>query len=65
MDFGWWGIFPDTTPDMWDFGESKAVEHHCPVTVQMYLNRLEKNPHADELLEVLKKWEDYRRSAAQ
>ncbi len=65
VDFGWWGIFPDTTPDMWDFGESKAVEHHCPVTVQMYLNRLEKNPHADELLEVLKKWEDYRRSAAQ
>lgn len=63
VDFGWWGIFPDTTPEMWDFGESKAAENNCPVTVQMYLNRLEKNPHADELLEVLKKWEDYRRAA--
>lgn len=62
VDFGWWGIFPDTTPAMWDFAESKAVEHNCPVTVQMRLDRLEKNPYSDELLKVLKKWEDYRRT---
>ena len=63
VDFGWWGIFPDTTPAMWDFAESKAVEYDCPVTVQMDLDRLKRNPHSEELLEVLKKWEDYRRAA--
>lgn len=62
VDFGWWGIFPDTTPAMWDFAESKAIEYNCPVTVQMDLDRLKKNPHSEDLLEVLKKWEDYRRA---
>ena len=60
LDFGWWNIKPETTPEMWDFAESKAVEWNCPVTVQFYLDALESNPHADELLAVLKKWEDYR-----
>jgi len=62
VDFGWWSIHPDTTPQMWDFAESKAVECNCPVTVQMDLERLKNNSHSDKLLEVLKKWEDYRRA---
>ena len=61
VDFGWWAIFPETTPQMWDFAESKALEYACPVTVQMNPVRLKANPHADELLGVLKKWEDIRR----
>ena len=60
VDFGWWNIKPETTPEMWDFAESKAAEWHCPVTIQFYLKALEDNPHADELLAVLKKWEEYR-----
>lgn len=65
VDFGWWAIFPDTTPEMWDFAESKAVEYNCPVSVQMYFDKLKANPRADELLGVLKKWEDYRRAMDQ
>ena len=62
VDFGWWNIYPDTTPDMWDFGESKAVECGCPVAVLFNLNDLKNNPHAEELLQVIHKWEDYRRA---
>ncbi|MBR5660289.1 MAG: hypothetical protein IKW99_01925 [Bacteroidales bacterium] len=60
VDFGWWSIYPDTTPEMWDFAESKAAEWNCPVTIQFSFKALESNPHADELLAVLKKWEEYR-----
>lgn len=62
VDFGWWNITPETTPEMWDFAESKAAEMHCPVTIQFSFKTLEANPRAEELLAVLKKWEEYRES---
>ncbi len=60
LDFGWWNIKPETTPEMWNFADSLAAEWHCPVTIQFSFQSLESNPHADELLAVLKKWEEYR-----
>lgn len=60
LDFGWWNIKPETTPEMWNFADSLAAEWHCPVTIQFSFQALESNPHADELLAVLKKWEEYR-----
>ena len=60
LDFGWWNITPKTTPEMWDFADGKAAEWHCPVTIQFSFKALESNPYADELLAVLKKWEEYR-----
>lgn len=60
VDFGWWNIRPETTPDMWNFADSLAAEWHCPVTIQFSIKALEANPHADELLATLKKWEEYR-----
>ena len=60
LDFGWWSIKPETTPEMWNFADSLAAEWHCPVTIQFSFQALESNPHADELLAVLKKWEEYR-----
>jgi hypothetical protein len=60
LDFGWWNIKPETTPEMWNFADSLAAEWHCPVTIQFSLQALESNPHADELLAVLKKWEEFR-----
>ncbi len=65
VDFGWWHIYPGTTPEMWDFAEEKAVECGCPVTVQLNAHDLGRNAHADELLDVLKKWEDVRRASSQ
>ncbi|MCQ2163559.1 MAG: hypothetical protein MJZ04_00110 [Bacteroidales bacterium] len=61
VDFGWWRIFPETTPEMWDFAEEKAMEYNCPVTIQMNLGSIESNPRMDELFEVLHRWEDIRR----
>lgn len=61
VDFGWWHVFPGTTPEMWNYGDSLAVECGCPVTVQLNAGDLSKNPHSNELLEVLKKWENKRR----
>lgn len=60
LDFGWWNIRPETTPEMWNFADSLAAEWNCPVTIQFSLQALESNPHADELLAVLKKWEEFR-----
>ena len=60
LDFGWWNIRPGTTPEMWNFADSLAAEWHCPVTIQFSFKALEANPQADELLAVLKKWEEYR-----
>ena len=62
VDFGWWNIRPETTPEMWNFADSLAVERHCPVAVMISPSDLEANPHADELLEVLNKWEKVRES---
>lgn len=63
VDFGWWRIFPETTPEMWDFAEAKAVEYNCPVAVQMSLSSIESHPRMDELFEVLRRWEDVRRQS--
>lgn len=63
VDFGWWRIFPETTPEMWDFAEAKAAEYDCPVTIQMNLSSIESNPRMDELFAVLRKWEDVRRQS--
>lgn len=63
VDFGWWRIYPETTPEMWDFAEAKAVEYDCPVTIQMNLANIASNPRMDELFAVLRKWEDVRRQS--
>lgn len=60
VDFGWWNITPQTTPEMWDFADSLAFERKCPVTIQFSFKNLAANPRADELLSVLRKWEERR-----
>lgn len=62
VDFGWWYTYADVTPDMWEFGESKAVECNCPVAIMFNLEDFKKNPYAEELLQIVHKWEDYRRA---
>lgn len=66
LDFGWWSIAPPsdktigTQPDMWEFGTSKAAAWNCPAMVQMRLERLKAHPRSDDLLEVMRRWEDVR-----
>ena len=63
VNFGWWCVYLDTTPDLWEFGEEAAFAAGSPITLLVWLQDLAKNPHADELLEVTRRWEERRRSS--
>ena len=75
LNFGWWAfwwpqleqdptgrnaITIGTQPDMWEFGTSRAAAWDCPMTIQMESSRLGKHPHLDDILEVVRRWEDVR-----
>ena len=49
-----------TQYDMWEFGTSRAAAWDCPATIQFGLQSLEKHPRMDDLLEVMRRWEDVR-----
>jgi len=49
-----------TQPDMWEFGTSKAAAWDCPVTVILSPKAVLASPRADDLLAVLRRWEDVR-----
>ncbi len=60
LDFGWWGCYTDTMPDVVEFGTSKAAAWDCPVTIQFNLQVMNDNKRYDDNLEVLRRWEDVR-----
>ena len=75
LDFGWWNVrLPrdadvknsrekktvGTQMDMWEFGTSKAAAWDCPATVQMSPELVLTHPRADDLLGVMRRWEDVR-----
>ena len=75
-DFGWWGVYLPgeelkirddplvktigTQPDMWEFGTSRAAAWDAPVSVQVVLEKAARHPRMDDLLEVMRRWEDVR-----
>ena len=74
VDFGWWGVYQPGTKvrfdgktvptvgtqlDMWEFGTSKAAAWNCPAAVQAP-DRLLKHPRGNDLLGVMRRWEDVR-----
>ena len=70
LDFGWWGTYlpceegrqktVGTQLDMWEFGTSKAAAWDCPATIQMSPEVMKRHPRADDLLAVMRRWEDVR-----
>lgn len=60
LNFGWWRVFPDLQPDHWEYGCAVATAWDCPVSVGGGLTRWQKHPHPEDLLEVLRRWEDVR-----
>ena len=71
VNFGWWGFWAPgskirgkTTigvqPDMWEYGTSKAAAWDSPASIQMRLEALEAHPRLDDILEVMRRWEDVR-----
>lgn len=61
LNFGWWGYFQDSRPDVFEYGTSHAAGWDCPVTIQASLDTIRKNPRSRDNLEVLRRWEDVRR----
>ena len=49
-----------TQMDMWEFGTSKAAAWDCPTAVMLSPESVRKHPRADDLLAVLRRWEDVR-----
>lgn len=49
-----------TQYDMWEFGTSRAAAWDCPVTIQFYPANVRKHPRGDDLMEVMRRWEDVR-----
>ena len=60
VDFGWWQYYPDTQPDIYEFGTSRAAAWDCPATMKGYPERFEGNARTADNLEVMRRWEDVR-----
>ncbi len=60
LNFGWWKIFPDTQPDTFEYGTSHAAGFDCPVTVMSDPSLFDKLARTDDILEVMRRWEDVR-----
>jgi len=67
INFGWWNLcLPSeetmgTQADLFEYGTSKAASWDCPAAIQMDLNNLKRHPRTDDILEVMRRWEDVRR----
>ena len=61
LNFGWWSYnVPDMQPDMYEYGTSRAAAWDCPITIQMNLASLDAHPRTEDMLEVMRRWEDVR-----
>ena len=74
LDFGWWNVTlpgakpiakdyvskTGVQPDMWEWGTSRAAAWDCPATIHLNPGHFLKHPRADDLLEVMRRWEDVR-----
>lgn len=60
VNFGWWAFYKDTQPDIFEYGNSRAAAWDCPTTMWCHLPVLQTNPRADDILEVMRRWEDVR-----
>ena len=61
VNFGWWQYYPDTQPDIYEFGTSRAAAWDCPVTMKGDPERFGSNARTADNLEVVRRWEDVRK----
>lgn len=61
VNFGWWALNNETQPDMYEFGMSRCAAWNCPTTVNAGLGTaFKENARIDDILEVVRRWEDAR-----
>ena len=69
INFGWWGLFEDSQPHLFEYGNSKAAAFDAPVTLYTHLPlfytalpELTASPRAKDNNEVFRRWEDVRKN---
>ncbi len=68
LNFGWWNLVQPsettigTQADLYEYGTSHAAAWDCPATIQISLDGLRAHPRTDDLLEVMRRWEDVRQT---
>lgn len=60
LNFGWWSYRTGFQPDMYEYGTSRAAAWDCPITVQTNLDMFKNLARTDDVLEVMRRWEDVR-----
>ncbi len=60
LNFGWWSFDLDTMPDHYEYGTSRAAAWDCPTAMQCDMVNFDKNPRTDDVLEVMRRWEEMR-----
>lgn len=61
LNFGWWAFWaPQTQPDMYEYGTSRAAAWDCPITIHENIAAFKSHPRTDDIFEVMKRWEDVR-----
>lgn len=59
VNFGWWRFAEDTRADIFEYGTSKVASWDCPISFG-YRKESENHPRIDDILEVIKRWEEVR-----
>ena len=68
LDFGWWGFWAPRDedngiqPDMYEYGTSHAAAWDCPCTMMANLSLFKQHPRFDDIMEVMRRWEDVRKT---
>lgn len=68
LNFGWWNfVLPTETSigtqaDLYEYGTSHAAAWDCPATIQVPLSTLRAHARTDDILEVMRRWEDVRQT---
>ncbi len=57
VNFGWWNIYPDTRPDVYEYGAMRATAWNCPMTVMCRAGDA-KFPLFDATFSAVKTWQD-------
>lgn len=60
VNFGWWKYYPETQPDIYEFGTSRAASWDSPITMMLELDEINSNPRTKDNFEVIRRWEEYR-----
>lgn len=60
VDFGWWKFYPSVQPDMYEYGTKLAASWDCPVSIMENISAFETAARADDVFEVLRRWEEVR-----